>query len=98
MSETIGYGHVARMNVTTHQIVMTQFMTMGSHLRHIITKWEASGQGNGGIDPKDDDSCPLYEMAEFGKFDHHTHGAMDSRASFLNGRHLYLLYLWHQIE
>ena len=68
------------------------------NLKRIIDRWERSGQGDGGFEPEDDDDEGETFSPEFGSFHDRSHGALASRAAFLNNRPSYLLYLWHHLE
>ncbi|KAI2491806.1 hypothetical protein MHU86_22745 [Fragilaria crotonensis] len=78
------------------------FVSMRSHLLRIITRWEQSGQGEGGRDNEfdaDEDaeeaSSAVAASSTITDNDFHDKTiALQSRAAFLNGRPSYLLYFW----
>ena len=87
---------------------------MRPDLLRIITRWEQSGQGEGGMDTTEDehqhqvaaleeDTVSLLgsvgyaddsQAGNLGSLGGRTARALQSRASFLNGRPSYLLYFW----
>ena len=77
---------------------------MRSDLLRIITRWEQSGQGEGGREGQEeeapnDDASSLTSQADddtrnIGVLTGRPPRALQSRASFLNGRPSYLLYFW----
>ena len=82
---------------------------MRSDLLRIISRWEHSGQGEGGMDEDDNDavagallSCASSVSDDDSNHQQRHHGslarrpahALQTRAAFLNGRPSYLLYFW----
>ena len=77
--------------------------SMRCKLLTIIKNWEASGQGDGGMDREEDDA-EVQDVNEeqdedeavptFGSLTQRPARALDSRAAFLRGMPSYLLYYW----
>ena len=78
---------------------------MRSDLLRIITRWEQSGQGEGGrddledeVDEEDDEgsfsAAVGSQSATIGSLGGRPARALQTRAAFLNGRPSYLLYFW----
>ncbi len=107
------YDQVAGLAPATPQKIADIIVSMRSDLLRIITRWEQSGQGEGGRDPQeeeveekevegDDESFFTSQATEDSSTRRDTIGglngrsprALQSRASFLNGRPSYLLYFW----
>jgi hypothetical protein len=74
------------------QTKFKEISTMTASLQWIIQKWQLSGQGDGGIDIKDDVD------EEFGSLDNHRRGALNTRSAFLCNNPSYLLYLWEMLH
>ena len=113
------YEHVSGLAPATPTRIEDIIVSMRSDLLRIITRWEQSGQGEGGMDsqeaeetteatPNDDDASSLATNNDVSRRDSigglcgRSPRALQSRASFLNGRPSYLLYFWevadaHQI-
>ncbi|KAI2510573.1 hypothetical protein MHU86_3841 [Fragilaria crotonensis] len=121
------YAHVAGLSPATPQRIEDLLVSMRSDLLRIITRWEQSGQGEGGRDAQeeehqdsnaddasssltpsqqadddDENSATSREQQNIGGLTQRPPRALQSRASFLNGRPSYLLYFWevadaHQI-
>ena len=113
------YEHVAGLAPATPQRIEDLMVSMRSDLLRIITRWEQSGQGEGGRDaqgedgeePRHDDGSSLTPSQQtdeddtrenIGGLNGRPPRALQSRASFLNGRPSYHLYFWevadaHQI-
>ena len=113
------YEHVAGLAPATPQRIEDLMVSMRSDLLRIITRWEQSGQGEGGRDAQGEDGeeprhyggsslTPSQQTDEddtrenIGGLNGRPPRALQSRASFLNGRPSYLLYFWevadaHQI-
>ena len=104
------YEQVEGLCPATPQRIEDVFTSMRSDLLRIITRWEQSGQGEGGMDAEDEDNRSMLGAASTLGDDDHDHEspqrdcigslvgrparALQSRASFLNGRPPYLLYFW----
>ena len=120
------YDLVAGLTPATPQKIEDSMASMRSELLRIITRWEQSGQGEGGRDEEElqhaggsageededvksfagtslatstvtnhnEDSSPLSSPANIGCLSQRPARALQSRASFLNGRPSYLLYFW----
>jgi hypothetical protein len=78
-------------------------VSMRSDLLRIITRWEQSGKGEGGRDLLEDKATNDYtssssqaddDTRNIGVLTGRSPRALQSRASFLNGRPSYLLYFW----
>jgi hypothetical protein len=89
-SESIdcSYVNVANMSRATPEKVEDLFTTMRANLLRIISLWEQSGQGDGGLD------MVLENDVRFGNLTDRPRRALDSRKSFLNGKGPYHLYFW----
>jgi hypothetical protein len=86
------------------------FVSMQSHLLQIITRWEQSGQGDGGRDndiDANEDAKEAFSVAAsstitdndfhdkmIGSLSGRSARALQRRAAFLNGRPSHLLYFW----
>jgi hypothetical protein len=74
---------------------------MTKALKRSIDKWERSGQGEGGVDPydEDEDNRPEFGITqdEFGLLVRSTY-ALQHRHSFFLDRETYLLYFWELLE
>lgn len=90
-AKDLGWSEVQHLASATAEKVKQKLSEMRAKLSIIITNWETSGQGDGGI-LKDDDSVD--GTREFGDISHIRLGANDDRGSFLRGNPPYLLYLW----
>lgn len=106
------YEQVAGLSPATPQKIEDIIVSIRSDLLRIITRWEQSGQGEGGRDPQeeeeeergdddesgttsDDDLSPRRrDRSTLGGLTGRPPRALQSRASFLNGRPSYLLYYW----
>lgn len=100
------YEHVEALSPATPRKIEDIFVSMRSDLLRIITRWEQSGQGEGGMDPEeeeeyregsagaDDDSCENMIGSLAGR----PARALQTRAAFLNGRPSYLLYFWEMAD
>ena len=93
----LSHSLVAHMIPATAEICKEKLTSMLVSMARIISKWERSGQGDGGFDPDDDDEVNE-DRPEFGSFQLRSRGALDSRRSFLGGKPPYLMYLWHELE
>ena len=96
------------LNPATPQKIEDILVSMRSDLLRIITRWEQSGQGEGGRDAEEakdeqeEDSITNNEYNDgshcpprnIGCLDGRPARALQSRAAFLNGRPSYLLYFW----
>ncbi|KAI2508206.1 hypothetical protein MHU86_6257 [Fragilaria crotonensis] len=118
------YAQVAGLSPATPQRIEDLMVSMRSDLLRIISRWEQSGQGEGGMDAEeeveeandedassssltpshqaDDDDGDTVRANFGGCLSRRPPRALQSRASFLNGRPSYLLYFWevadvHQI-
>ena len=95
---SIPYDEVAGLIPATAEGCKEKVTNMLVNLGRIISRWERSGQGDGGFEPEDDDDEGERCEPAFGSFADHSHGALASRGAFLRGRPSYLLYLWHHLE
>jgi hypothetical protein len=99
--------NVEVLNPATPQKIEDILVSMRSDLLRIITRWEQSGQGEGGRDAEeeqeeedsltndDDDNQEDDRPREnIGDLSGRPVRALQSRAAFLNGRPSYLLYFW----
>lgn len=96
--------HVAGLLPATPQRIEDLMVSMRSDLLRIITHWEQSGQGEGGRDSQEQEeandegtsSCSDDDddIRNIGVLTGRSPRALQSRASFLNGRPSYLLYFW----
>ena len=115
------YAQVAGLLPATPQRIEDLMVSMRSDLLRIITRWEQSGQGEGGMNAEeeveeannDEDASassltPSHQAddddgdtirANFGCcLSRRPPRALQSRASFLNGRPSYLLYFWEDAD
>ena len=69
-------------------------------LKRIIQNWEASGQGEGGVnnEEEDDDGFEIIVQHKLGSLRHHSHHALASRPNFCRYSEMYLLYLLEVCE
>ena len=69
-------------------------------LKRIIQNWEASGQGEGGVNNEDDDDegFEINAQHELGSLRHRSHHTLASRPNFFQYSEMYLLYLWEVCE
>ena len=104
------YSNVEMLAPAAPQKIEDILVSMRSDLLRIITKWEQSGQGEGGREPDeerhqqdDEDFEDNYDTStmprqqardNIGELAGCPARALQSRASFLNGRPSYLLYFW----
>ena len=104
------YEQVKSLAEATPEKVEDIFISMRSHLLPIITRWEQSGQGEGGMDndidgtdegnEEDNAVAAIPDSADdchdkmIGSLSGRPARALQSRAAFLNGRPSYLLYFW----
>jgi hypothetical protein len=95
------YEKVKNLLPATAEKVKNCISSLRAELLRIVTKWEASGQGDSGYhasDGEDSESVPGRllepEHPSFGKLANRSAGALSSRASFLRGQPSYLLILW----
>lgn len=95
---SIPYDEVAGLIPATAESCKEKITNMLVNLGRIISRWERSGQGDGGFEPEDDDDEGETCHPAFGSFADRSHGALASRGAFLRGRPSYLLYLWHHLE
>lgn len=101
--------NVGGLSPATAQRIEDLMVSMRSDLIRIITRWEQSGQGEGGRDveeeeeatPTNDDASSSLtsqggddETRNIGALSGRPPRALQTRASFLNGRPSYLLYFW----
>jgi len=93
-SITIGPDYVAELGAVTPEKVENKFATMMVAMKRGIRKWERSGQGEGGIDPKE----PERDKGDhkFGSLNNCNCGALNCRHCFINASHI--LYLWHMLD
>jgi hypothetical protein len=99
---------VAGLTAATADRIADLFTSMRSKLVTIIKKWEASGQGDGGMDAEEqvDNNADMDindheddNANHFGSLAHRPARALDSRAAFLRpGMPSYLLYYWEMAE
>ena len=108
ISIVCSYDQVEALSPATPQKVEDIFVSMRSDLLRIITKWEQSGQGEGGRDVEEEyQEGSFYGMPSssltgvndscesIGCLAGRPSRALQSRAVFLlNGRPSYLLYVW----
>ena len=101
------YEQVQALSPATPQKIQDILASMRCDLLRIISRWEQSGQGEGGMDEELDDEnagVSLSGASSVSEDDEnqHQHGslarrparALQTRAAFLNGRPSYLLYFW----
>ena len=100
------YEQVQALTPATPQKIQDIFASMQSDLLWIISRWEQSGQGEGGMDEEVDDEnagvslSGASSVSEDDENQHHgslarrSAHALQTRAAFLNGRPSYLLYFW----
>ena len=87
------------------------FTSMRSKLLTVIKNWEASGQGDGGMDREQEDQGDYDEQedevlhdknaelpAVFGSLSQRPTRALDSCAAFVGGMPSYILYYWEVAE
>lgn len=101
--------NVGGLSPATAQRIEDLMVSMRSDLIRIITRWEQSGQGEGGREveeeeeatPTNDDASSSLtsqggddETRNIGALSGRPPRALQTRASFLNGRPSYLLYFW----
>ena len=95
--------HVVGLSPATPQRIKDLMVSMRSDLLQIITRWEQSGQGEGGRDLLEDeatnDDTSSSSQADddtrnIGFLTGQSPQALQSRALFLNGRPSYLLHFW----
>ena len=115
------YAQVAGLLPATPQRIEDLMVSMRSDLLRIITRWEQSGQGEGGMNAEeeveeanndedassssltpshqaDDDDGDTIRANFGGCLSRRSPRALQSRASFLNGRPSYLLYFWEDAD
>ena len=103
------YEKVEALSPATPQNVEDIFVSMRSDLLRIITRWEQSGQEEGGMDAEEEynkEGSSLYSSVtsiagvdndsseNIGCLSGRPTRALQTRAAFLNGRPSYLLYFW----
>ena len=100
------YEQVQELSPATPQKIQDIFASMQSDLLRIISRWEQSGQGEGGMDEVDDENAGIslsctssVSEDNGGQYQHSSLArrparALQTRAAFLNGRPSYLLYFW----
>jgi hypothetical protein len=100
------YHLVADLTPATPQKIEDIFTSIRSDLLRIITRWEQSGQGEGGVDADDapaededaaaddNDVMSNEEPRHMGALTGRPARALNMRYSFLNGKPSYLLYYW----
>jgi hypothetical protein len=101
------YELVKSLTPATPENVKDIFVSMRFHLLRIIARWEQSGQGEGGRDnDADTEEEDAKEASSTISTDNDFHDrmigslsgrpacALQSRAAFLNGQPLHLLYFW----
>jgi hypothetical protein len=97
---------VAGVTAATADRIADLFTSMRSKLMTIIKNWEASGQGDAGMDAEEqvDNNADINDHEEgndnhFGSLAHRPARALDSRSAFLRpGMPSYLLYYWEVAE
>ncbi len=98
---------VAGLTAAMADRIVDLFTSMRSKLMTIIKNWEASGQGDGGMDAEEqaDNNADINHDHEegndnhFGSLAHRPARALDSRSAFLRpGMPSYLLYYWEVAE
>jgi hypothetical protein len=83
--------------VPPHKKIENELATMSCDLLQIVSKWERSGQGDGGSysDDHNDNKTTINKESSshdnIGTLVNRSVGALHNRAAFLNGRPSYLL-------
>jgi hypothetical protein len=96
------FQQVKDMSKASSSMIKQRMQQMRTELMRLITDWEKSGQGDGGLietadqpDPSDDESV----QKKFGGLDRRSPGALNERAAFLrNNKCSYLLILWEEAD
>ncbi|KAL3788385.1 hypothetical protein HJC23_009191 [Cyclotella cryptica] len=86
---------VSHMQLANADKVEERWQSMILQLNRMISKWERSGQGDGGynFDGDDDNGCDdAYDSSSYRR------SALDLRKNFVIGTNTYLLYLWEMLE
>ena len=107
----ITHAAVRNLGDATASKVEDLLMQIRTSLIHIISDWEKSGQGEGGVQDLDqsaDDVEPgehhvpaaLYDVndIEFGSLENRSRPALSRRHNFLQGKPSYLLYFWELMD
>ena len=99
-----GHSEVSSLARVSPQKVEDALAAMRSNLLRIIQNWERSGQGEGGQHAGDQEDEEHEDPGDFNILDKtfqriglltsHSARALQSRAAFLLGKPLYLLYFW----
>jgi hypothetical protein len=81
-------------------MVKQRMQQMRTELMRLITDWEKSGQGDGGlIDIGESADVGDTTQRQFGGLDHRSPGALNDRSAFLrHNKCSYLLILWEEAE
>jgi hypothetical protein len=94
------YSSVQHFAAATPDKCETKFNEMMVALKRIIQGWEASGQGEGGVNNEDeeDDGFEINVRHELGSLKNRSTSALASRPNFFRFSEMYLLYLWEVCE
>ena len=94
---SIPHSRVSTLFPTTPDKVQEKITTVAVSLQRIIQNCEPSGQGDSGIDIENDGD-KLCNGREFGVLTNRSHGALSTRAAFLENNQPYLLYFWEMLD
>jgi hypothetical protein len=100
-SEKLSFHRVQGLHAASPTFVKDKLGLMTKALRRCIDNWERSGQGEGGVDPYNEDEANRPEFGstqdEYGDHVRSTY-ALQCRHSFFVDRETYLLYFWEILE
>ncbi len=95
----LDYSYVQHFAAALPDKCETKFDKMMVALKRIIQNWEASGQGEGGINNEDEEEgFEINVRHELGSLRHCLHHALASHQNFFRYSEMYLLYLWEACE
>ena len=93
---SLDYPSVQHFAAATPGKCETKFDEMMVTSKRIIQKWEASGQGEGGVNDEveEEEGLELNVRHELGSLRYRSHDALASRPNFFQYCEMYLLYFW----
>jgi hypothetical protein len=106
-TEALDHDLVSQMSPATPERCQRAVSSMIVELSRVIRNWEASGQGDGGVEEEeeederdvgdhdaDGDNGRVGVAGDYGCLKHRSRGALDVRHSFVQSQQTYILYLW----
>jgi hypothetical protein len=92
----IPHSKVATLAKATPQKCESKFNAVVLNLKRIITMWERSGQGEGGLLHEEEEA--QLGLVDFGSLAGRSENALSNRANFVGENDMHFLYLWDVID